>query len=152
MRREWEAYIHMNRVAYLKDRIPRFLFWHGCCLYLQYIEGEKILVPLQSLRMSFEQLREAEEILRRSLELLHESGISHGDVNAGNVIVRPDFWKTGIPHDRDLVLIDFTRATFQVDDPDWEQKKKYDFDGLDEVFFVAHSKLVSRTTSMRSIL
>lgn len=143
MCREREAYSRLNRLALLEGRIPKLQFSHGCCLYMEHIDGEVIGHPLINLYMSFTQLQQAKEILRRSLEMLHNSGIAHGDINTGNIIVRPSFWMTETPQDTDLVLIDFSRAIFQGGTRRWEDKKKYDFDGLECMFAIAHEALVS---------
>lgn len=147
MRREWEAYIRLNQLSSLDGCVQRFLYKKGCCLYMEYIEGEVIGFPLVNLRMSFIQLRRAKDILRRTVEVLHESGITHGDINSGNIIVRPSFWTAETPQPTDLVLIDFSRAIIESATRRWEDKKRYDFDGLECIFAIAHEALVSLAPS-----
>ena len=79
MRRERAAYRALNRSATLKGRVPVYHSSRDRSIYLEYIEGRPLRRHLTDIDMTIHQLQQAKVILRRTVQLLHEIGISHGD-------------------------------------------------------------------------
>lgn len=89
------------------------------CIDLEYIEGVQLADLLWS--ATPKEIEEYEAAVLRQLDCLHEAGISHGDLNLQNIMVR-----TGVgcqDLDNRVVFIDFGLANLRhsnMSDVIWE--------------------------------
>lgn len=143
MHRERAVYHALNKSATLKGCVPVYYFSRDGSIYLEYIQGCPLYTHLTNTEMTTLQLQQAKAALRRTLQLLHEIGISHGDFQPMNVIVRPDFWKRSISQDTDLVILDFGKACFKRKARNWKRDMEGDLEDLDCIFAIANEKLAS---------
>ena len=154
LKNEVTVYEALAQIPALTDRIPAFYGQERVMKAIKWNlkrtkpcrHGFRLeCIPGKTLENSFDVLRLGDipgivRTLRKTVELIHEAGVSHNDIWAANIMVRA--WEDGKSRSIDdrIVLIDFGRSSV-ADKPLSEKDREGDRHALDRLITQMESNL-----------